>query len=148
MLAYALAVEKWAPYYNFDAIRVPINMWTKDPFLLALAKKRDFHVGLLKMNPNTCYNWHVDADRMCGINMLLSQDGLSHCLFLAGSPGVVFETHELKYEPDTYYAFNTQINHMVLNFKKPRYLLSLEFFGKDCRLTFDELCKDIEGTAV
>jgi hypothetical protein len=77
--------------------------------------------------------------------MLLSDDGDSRCLFLDGEPGVVFNTQELKYKPDTYYAFNTQVPHMVLNTTRPRYLFSVEFLEKDRGLTFDELCEDIKG---
>jgi hypothetical protein len=66
-------------------------------------------------------------------------------MFLSGKPGFVFDVEELKYEPDSYYVFNTQIPHMVLNTTQPRYLFSLEFLEEDRGLTFDELCKDIEG---
>jgi len=51
----------------------------------------------------------------------------------------------LKYEPETYYVFNTQVPHMVLNTTKPRYLFSVEFLEKDRGLTFNELCEDIKG---
>ena len=40
-----------------------------------------------------------------------------------------FEIAELKYEPATYYIFNTQEEHMVLNFSEKRYLLSFTLTG-------------------
>ena len=80
--------------------------------------------------------------------MLLSDDGDSRCLFLNDEPGVVFKTKELFYLPDTYYVFNTQVPHMVLNTAKPRYLFSVEFLEKDRGLTFDELCEDVKGMGV
>jgi hypothetical protein len=147
LLEYALNApdDHWVKYYNFMAIPVPHEIFGTEPFLAHLAGKRKFHAGILRMEPNTCYNWHVDTDRKVGLNMLLSDDGKSRCLFLDGEPGVVFKTHELQYEPDTYYAFNTQVPHTVLNTEDPRYLFSLEFLEEDRGLTFNELCKDIKG---
>lgn len=145
LYVYAMNSPKWAQYYNFMAVQVPREILQLDSFLVGLAGKRTFHAGVLRMEPNTCYNCHVDTDRKVGLNMLLSDDGNSRCLFLDGEPGVVFNTRELKYEPDTYYAFNTQVPHMVLNTKKPRYLFSVEFLEKDRSLTFEELCEDIKG---
>lgn len=145
LYVYAMNSPKWTQYYNFMAVQIPREILQLDSFLVGLAGKRTFHAGVLRMEPNTCYNWHVDTDRKVGLNMLLSDDGNSRCLFLDGEPGVVFKTQELKYEPDTYYAFNTQVPHMVLNTTKPRYLFSVEFLEKDRGLTFDELCEDIKG---
>lgn len=133
----------WVNYYHFQAIPVHPNQWMHDRFLNQLSQKRTFHAGVLRMPPNTCYNWHVDSDRRCGVNMLLSDDNQSRCLFVDGEPNMVFATQELKYQPNTYYAFNTQIPHMVLNTTQPRYLFSLEFLEKDRGLTFDQLCEDV-----
>lgn len=135
----------WVQYYNFIATPVPHEILGLDSFLVNLSKKRKFHAGILRMEPNTCYNWHVDTDRKVGLNMLLADNGDSRCLFLDGPPGVVFKTKELKYETDTYYVFNTQVPHIVLNTDEPRYLFSLEFLEEDRDLTFDELCTDIKG---
>ena len=147
LLAFAQNIpqEHWSVYYNFDAVPVPHELLNADPFIVALAEKRKFHAGVLRMKPNTCYNWHVDTDRKVGINMLLSTDADSHCVFLRGEPGVVFDVKELKYKPNSYYVFNTQVPHMVLNAAQPRYLFSLEFLEEDRGLTFNELCEDVEG---
>jgi hypothetical protein len=145
LFRYALDSHNWKQYYNFRAVPVPDEILWEDSFMGNLANKRAFHAGILRMEPGTCYNWHVDTDRKVGLNMLLSDDGDSRCLFLDGEPGVVFKTQELSYQPDTYYVFNTQVPHMVLNTTRPRYLFSLEFLGQDRGLTFDELCEDIKG---
>jgi hypothetical protein len=145
LYVFAMNSPKWTQYYNFMAVPVPRDILQLDSFLVGLAGKRTFHAGVLRMEPNTCYNWHVDTDRKVGLNMLLSDDGDSRCLFLDGEPGVVFKTQELTYAPDTYYAFNTQVPHMVLNTTRPRYLFSVEFLEKDRSLAFDELCEDIKG---
>lgn len=156
LLKYALnlPVGSWAKYYNFEAIRVHPDLMRRDPFLSYLSKKRKFQAGILRMPPNTCYNWHMDTDRKVGLNMLLEDDRQSRCVFIAedrgkasgvASPEVVFKTRELKYQPSTYYVFNTQKPHMVLNTTRPRYMFSLEFLDEDRGLTFDELCTDIKG---
>lgn len=148
LLNYALSmpIKSWIKYYNFDAIQVHPNLLLQDSFLSYLAKKREFYAGILRMPPNTCYNWHTDTDRKVGLNMLLADDNKSRCVFMDDEkPGVVFAIKELKYQPSTYYVFNTQKYHMVLNTTQPRYLFSLEFMGKDTGLTFDELCLDLKG---
>lgn len=141
LLAHAVETYNWVPYYNFFVTPVPWKILETDPFLVKLSKKRMFHAGILKMDPNTCYNWHIDTDRKVGVNMLLLGEG-SQCLFLEGEPGVVVKTKELKYEPDTYYVFNTQVSHMVITIAT-RYLFSIQFV--ELGLTFDQLCKDIKG---
>jgi hypothetical protein len=146
LLAYgkSLAPDYWVSYYNFEATQVPAQLLNRDGFLVALASKRKFHAGILRMQPKSCYNWHVDTDRKVGLNMLI-QDGKSHCLFMTEDNGLRCNVKELKYEPDSYYVFNTQVPHMVLNIEQPRYLFSLEFLDEDRGLTFDELLVDIKG---
>lgn len=135
----------WIPYYNFSALPIPHSTVYQDPFFKNLAHKHQFHAGVLRLPPNTCYNWHVDTDRGVSINMLLEDDGQSRCLFLDGKGGTSFNFVELKYEPDTYYALNTKIPHTVLNFSTTRYLFSVEFLGASRGLSFLELLVDIEG---
>jgi hypothetical protein len=143
-LIYKTPDEAWQPYYNFMALQVPANILDKEPLLVELAKKRKFHAGLLRMEPNSCYNWHVDTDRHVSLNMLVFDDGNSKCVF-AEEYRLVMPITELKYKEFTYYVFNTQVPHIVFNFKEPRYLFSLEFLDEDRGLTYDELCADIQG---
>lgn len=135
----------WIPYYNFSALSIPNSVLYQDPLFQKLAEKHDFQAGVLRLPPSTCYNWHVDTDRGVSINMLLEDDGQSRCLFLDGKAGVSFKFIELKYQPNTYYAFNTKIPHTVLNFSTTRYLFSVEFLGQSRGLSFLELLVDIEG---
>jgi len=136
--------KEWLPYYNFQAVQVSNDILDKEPMLVELAQKREFHAGILKMDPNSCYNWHVDTDRHVSLNMLVLDDGSSHCIF-APEYGLVMPIHELKYAPFTYYVFNTKVPHMVVNFNEPRYMFSLEFTGKDKDVTYEELLVDIQG---
>jgi len=145
LLWHAMNAKDWVEYYNFTATPIPVDILARDKFLVKLAGKRKFHAGILKMDPNTCYNWHVDSDRKVGLNMLLLDDEASRCFFADGQIGVVTKTEELKYVHGKYYVFNTQVPHMVINTTEPRYLFSVEFLDEDRGLTFDELCEDVKG---
>lgn len=122
LLDLALSGKDWFKYYNFDTLLVPDSILAKEAFFKTLPP---FKAAILRLPPNTCYDWHVDDDRGWTINMLLSS-GKSHCLFGA-KDGVAFPFIELVYEPGFYYAFNTQVHHTVLNFDTHRYLFSLQF---------------------
>lgn len=127
LLTVAQGKDPWMDYYNFKAKLVPPEIVARDMFLLELAKIHPLVMGVLKMEPNTVYNWHTDSTRGCTINMLLSFDDISHCLFTERPEDVQSQTQELHYEPYTYYLFNTQSSHMVINGYSVRYLASLEF---------------------
>jgi hypothetical protein len=122
LLDFAKNSTEWFKYYNFDTVIVPQKLLDKDPFFKSLPP---FKAGILRLAPNICYDWHVDDDRGWTINMLLTT-GKSYCLF-GSKDGQAFSFTELKYEPEIYYAFNTQIPHTVLNFDTYRYLFSLQF---------------------
>jgi hypothetical protein len=134
----------WTPYYNFKAAYIDPTVLFKDDLLRALSSKRHFIGGLLEVPPNTVYNWHIDTDRHCGLNMLVYDDGQSRCLFAPEGEQIVMPTVELKYEPNTFYVFNTKVLHTVINFTAPRYMFSLEFIGRDYGLTYNELLSDIK----
>jgi len=50
---------------------------------------------------------------------------------------------ELVYEPDMYYALNTQVPHTVYNFAAPRYMMSVDFFQKKNVLSYQQFIGDI-----
>ena len=125
LLEFAKNSDGWFKYYNFDTLVVPESILEKEPFFKTLPP---FKAGILRLDPHTCYDWHVDDDRGWTINMLLTA-GKSYCLFGARN-GVAFPFIELEYEPGVYYAFNTQVPHTVLNFDSTRYLLSIQFNEK------------------
>ena len=135
---------RWLPYYNFEALPLPWEVVSEDSLLVALAKKREFKAGLLKIPAHTVYNWHIDTDRHCGLNMLVYDDGQSKCIFAPEGLKIVMPAVELRYAPNTFYAFNTKVMHTVINFTTPRYMFSLEFMGKDYGLTYEQLLADLE----
>lgn len=136
--------EGWFPYFNFDLKVIPYAIIHKDPLFQWLSSKYEYVPAILKVQPNHCYIWHKDDNRGVAINMLLTHDSKSFCVFADNINEVVFPINELKYKPLTYYLFNTQKFHTVYNFDKPRYLFSLEFKKDKTKLTFDDLLKEIK----
>ena len=56
----------------------------------------------------------------------------------------VFKIEELPYKLNTYYIFNTQVEHTVYNFETTRYLLSIEFAKEKHELKYEDIVKDIK----
>jgi hypothetical protein len=137
--------SEWFEYYNFKAKVLPIGLVTKDPFFEWLNKHYEFVPGVLKIDPYTCYDWHIDTRRGVGINMLLTDNSKSYCAFKMEQDKLVFKINELKYKPNTYYVFNTQVPHTVYNFETTRYLFSLDFAKPKDELSFHSLVKHIQN---
>ena len=137
--------EEWFPYYNFMALQAPDDLINQEPLFREMRKLYSFRGGIIKVASNACYNWHRDSVRQTTINMLLLDDGGSHCVFAPEKFDIVMPVTELKYRPDAYYVFNTQIPHLILNFTQPRYLFGLEFTDESTNLSYQDLCADIEG---
>ena len=90
------------------------------------------------------YDWHIDDNRGVSINLLLTHDNVSHTMFTDEPYELVKRVAVVKYAPLTYYAFNSQCPHMVVNVDKPRYVMSLEFKRGKPELTFDQLINEIK----
>ena len=146
LLEFALSNQSWQDYYNFKAVQVPAEIQAKDPFLVSLFQKYPFVAGIIQLDPNICYEWHIDTRRGVGVNMLLNFEGTSHCLFAKGE-GVQFSFEELPYSPDRYYLFNTQTRHTVINFGEPRYLFTIEFGADKDHLSFEDLLVQMKNPA-
>tara|TARA_R100001440_G_C2468096_1_gene111147 strand:+ start:109 stop:624 length:516 start_codon:yes stop_codon:yes gene_type:complete len=120
----------WDKHFGFDVIFLDSSWIQKE---LALKEINELHqikqIGLLKISGKYCYHWHVDGFRQSCINSLISKDHYSYTLF--GEYKDEFYHNnliELKYKPYTYYLFNNQKNHTILNLdNKDRYLFSLYF---------------------
>jgi hypothetical protein len=126
----------WGLYYNFIVKSIPKIVIEQDSFLKKLHAKFPFTPYVFKVLPNSFYNWHLDSKRGCSVNMLLSTDTDSHCLFSIDNTNITFKFVELQYEKHKYYAFNTQEPHCVINLGNPRYLFSIEF---EEQITYKEL---------
>jgi hypothetical protein len=137
LLDFAMSTGAWQPYYNFSAVQVPFDLAFKDPVIEAIGAKYPLAMGIVRLDPYTTYDWHVDSRRGVCINMLLN-DVKSHCLFSVGETEATHGFLELKYQPKTYYAFNNQVPHMVINFAESRYLMSVEFEADKNELTYEQ----------
>lgn len=135
---------QWFNYFNFQIKNIPQDLLNKDPFFVWLAERYQYISAVLKLDPYVCYDWHKDTKRGVSINMLITPHVNSYCVFAPNKEGVVFKIEELQYKPNTYYIFNTQVNHTVYNFEATRFLLSIEFSKDKTELTFEQLLKDIK----
>lgn len=132
LLDFAKSVPEadWEAQRGFMVSFFPDEIIEQDPFLKAVKTHYKVMQVLLCLPPNTCYPWHTDLNRRTSINMPLNAHGQSTCVFTKErSDEEYFEIAELKYQPDTYYLFNTQEEHMVLNFSERRYLFSFTLTG-------------------
>jgi len=120
----------WQQHFGFDVIFLDGSWIEKE---LALNQINKIHaikqLGLLRVKNKSFYDWHVDDYRQSCINCLVSKEHHSYCLFGEQKDKWYHNNIiELKYKPYTYYLFNNQKKHAVMNLdKKDRYLLSLYF---------------------
>lgn len=122
--------EDWEVQRGFIVTLIPDEIIDLDPYLRAIKDRYKVLQVLVCLPPNTCYPWHTDLNRRTIINMPLNAQDKSCCVFANKLENEqYFEIVELKYQPDTYYIFNTQEEHMVLNFNEKRYLFSFTLTG-------------------
>ena len=140
---FATTTSNWRPYYNFCATQVPFDIVYSDPTLHDIGEKYPLAVGIIRLDPHTTYDWHIDTRRGVSINMLLN-NAKSNCLFSVSEAEATHSFIELKYRLGSYYVFNNQVPHMVINFNESRYLMSVEFEADKNELTFDQLIREIQ----
>lgn len=133
---------KWFTYHLFLASPMPKFLIDNEPALKALHEQFEIaHIGVLKLDRNHLYKWHIDGNRGVGINMLLTPDIHSYCLFGERDKYELMQTEfiKLEYKVNTFYVFNTQCPHCIINFEEPRYLFSVEFAKDKNSLTFNDV---------
>jgi hypothetical protein len=144
----SIKYHNWQIYRGWNSTEIPLEQTlNNEPVLKTLDERfKIAHLGILLMDPNNFYKWHVDGERGVSINMLLTYDSPSYCLF--GDPNYenITQTEfiKLEYQPNTFYIFNTQWPHSVINFDKPRYMFTVMFEQTKESLTF----KDISNWAL
>lgn len=115
-------------YFGFHGSPLGPHIYLQDALLNNINNSMPIkYAGVIKLDPHTVYNWHIDQERRVAINMLLTANDDSHCVFSDNTNQIVIKTTELKYEPGRLYLFNTQYPHMVLNGHSDRWLFSVEF---------------------
>ena len=132
-LEYLTTFDKlpWQEHYGFNAIQIDNKWINKEPALKEVHKIHPIkQLGLLKIPKKSFYNWHVDDFRQSCINLLVSKELNSYSMF-GEHDGNYYHNNiiQLSYKPNTYYLFNNQNNHCVLNLNETdRYLFSLYFY--------------------
>lgn len=136
----------WREHFGFECIPVSNDWIEKEPALKSVHAHQPIkQLGLLCISEGVMYDWHVDSYRQSCINMLISQNHHSHTLFGEQRDYTNKNIVELKYEPNTYYLFNNQAKHCVVNLDGPRYLLSLYF---ECETMYPNVKKLLEINGV
>ena len=117
----------WQKHFGFDAIEVDSSWIQKDYALNCVNKLQPIKMlGVLKVPSNSFYNFHRDSYRLSTLNMLIKQKE-GYCYFIESRDDHYCDLVELVYEPKTYYLFNNQAIHGVINKSEPRYMFSLYF---------------------
>lgn len=127
----------WSNNFGFKNFVIPQSLWILEPFLKKIHSFFPIeHCIVLNIPPFNMYNWHNDTERGLSINMKLCNNIGSHTLF--GEPIDEYSNSiiELEYEKDTFYLFNTQQTHCVINFDNDRYMFSVIFQQKK-ELTYE-----------
>jgi len=120
----------WQEHFGFKAIPIDTRWIGKESALDKIHKVHPIkQLGLLKVPKKSFYNWHVDDFRQSCINLLVSKDHHSYSVFGEHQNDYYHNNIiELNYKPLTYYLFNNQRKHAVINLdSKDRYLFSLYF---------------------
>ena len=118
---------------------VPLDILLQNPTLMLLNQKFEIEgAGFIKMDPFQCYKWHVDYSRGLAINMHINPlEELSLCLFESEKINEErIKYLPLNYQPETFYLFNTQVNHSIITFSRTRYLFTLQFKKSKDELTY------------
>ena len=105
---------EWAEHFGFQAVPLPADFIQIEPALQELDKIWQIkRLGLLRVEPMSVYDWHVDEYRLSCVNMLYSTNDSSHALFGEQRDALNKDVIELRYQSDTFYLFNNQMPHTV-----------------------------------
>jgi hypothetical protein len=130
----------WENHYGLNICPIPDSVWKNEPLLVKINSKFPILVGfVIKTMPNILYNWHLDGSRAASINLRFESSGHSHSLFGESDDGFNDKFVELEYEPNTFYLFNTQHKHCVINFNESRYVFSLQFVQTKDEVSYQEI---------
>lgn len=106
----------------------PKEVWLSDSLLSKVHDQFPIkHAGILRLEPNRCFDWHLDGNRGVCINSIMTPDVKSICLFGNQLTIATLEVVELIYKPETFYLFNPQVPHQIITWDEARYMFSIEF---------------------
>lgn len=143
LLAYSQSVNDWesstmSNKFSFLQSEIPSELVERDDVLKAISAFKKPHIYM--MPAWTYYSLHTDTYRGVAINMAFAEyDAVS--FFRAGSfRRNQMHIHELQYEVGTYYLFNTQVRHAVVNRGTDRWVVSAGIPG----LSYEEAMKQFK----
>ena len=120
--------SQWFNHFDFKVMLLDNSLIEHVPVFEKVNKVTKIdRIAVVSMPPMTTYNWHVDEHRSATVNMLLNNHDDSICLFGKQIDGSKHSIVELFYKPNTFYLFNTSVDHMVINRGAERFMLSLQF---------------------
>lgn len=114
---------------TFKRVSLPKNYFEGEE-IDRFIKEFNLNIKIFLIEPGYVYNWHRDAYRYLSFNCMLGGDDDYLVLFSHEYPDRLrysyFPATRLIYSPRKFYALNSQILHISINFgKEPRYLLTL-----------------------
>ena len=122
---------------TFKQVKVSLDYFKNEPILEVIEDYNLIPVCFLIESEHT-YNWHRDAWRLTAFNLMLNDNPDYLVMFAKDFPidksvtltnMMYTPTISMSYEPRTFYAFNTQIPHISINYgKENRYLLTLAHY--------------------
>lgn len=133
---------KYGEHIGWDGCPLSLELILKEPLLNKIHNQyRIKQGGILRTKPFRYYQWHQDQDRGVSINLLLTPNVHSYTLFGTPSPdhNTQLDIVRLLYKPNTFYLFNTQVLHTVINFEEERFLFSIEFEQNKHTLSYAHL---------
>lgn len=128
-------------YYGFNVCFLAMELALQEPLLAKINETHKIkYSGIIRLDADRCYKWHQDAVRGVSINMLLRHKD-SFVMFGNSSKDSEdqFDIIRMEYEIGSFYLFNTQAMHTVVNFEEPRYLFTIEFEKDKESLTYNEI---------
>ena len=140
-------IEYHKHYFNiggYPVIQVDKDDILSDPSMYMIHREYPFDAYVMRLDPYINYTWHIDEWRGVTINQLLKHTN-SHCFFGEQNSKWVMNLVEVPYNPDTFYIFDTQSKHCIINLENYRYILTLDFYKKKTELTYNQLYEYCES---
>ena len=126
-------LNDWQSYFGFDALQIPRELWIQESLLNRIDETFPIlQAGILRLHPNEIYNLHVDQNRGVCVNMQLNYNVQSECSFEVPGKTVI-----VPYEENSFFLFNNQQPHKVVNGDNIRYMFSIEFVKNKNELDYN-----------
>jgi hypothetical protein len=130
--------SSWQVINEFDVLRLPVDLFLDQPAISALLDHfgSRSRLSVFRLQPWYNYSWHVDVNRGCSLNMLLSGwDSISMFGAMRNFRHYT-DIARVEYTENRMVVLNTHRWHSIVNFSEIRYVLSI---GIDIQYSFADL---------